>query len=125
MDRLDPMADHCTEMSRHLRPVPSSPPGPIYVVGRTAYVRPGAPYVVAKCADDAVAAVLSLAGLESYRRAEMERDPALAEALAAWERDDVGLHGRERAARTLVTRGDAATSVPRLPHPSLLGKLLP
>lgn len=111
-------------MSRHLRAVPPWPDGPIYVVGRSAHVDPGAAYVVVQCVDDAVAAVLSLAGHESHRRDEMLAHADLADALARWEAGDHGLHGRERAARAAFGR-PAGRAGRRLPHPSALGKLLP
>ena len=115
------MAD---EMARHLHPVPPSPGGPVYVVGRSTYADAGSRYVVAQCVDDAVAAVLSMAGHETYRRDEMAHDPDLVEALAAWEADQDDLHRRELKARAAVTRSDRPASLGLLPHPSLLGKLL-
>jgi hypothetical protein len=122
MDPAFPLTDHGPDMPRHLRPVPS-PSDAVYVVSRSAYVRPGAPFVVSQCLDDAVAAALSLAGLEVYGRGQMEGQASLAEALAAWDAGDHGLHRRERAARRAF--GAPAPSTRRLPHPSLLGKLLP
>jgi hypothetical protein len=109
-------------MPRHLRPVPSSSEA-VYVVGRSAHVRPGTPYVVSQCVDDVLAAVLSLAGHEIYGRGQMEGRASLAEALAAWEAGDHELHQRERAAWSAF--GTPEPSAHRLPHPSLLGKLLP
>jgi hypothetical protein len=121
MDSLAPVGDDVSEMPRHLRPVASSS-GPIYAVGRTTHVRPGTPYVVSQCVDEAVAALLSLGGLETYGREQMERRPSLSDALTAWEAGDDELHRRERAARGAF--GGTPPSLPRLPHPSLLGKLL-
>jgi hypothetical protein len=79
--------------------------------------------VVAQCADEAAAAVLALAGHETFRRELMLAEPALTEALERWEAHDHRAHDRERSA------GAAFGRVPpdgrRSPHPSVLGKLLP
>jgi hypothetical protein len=110
-------------MSRHLQVVREEPQGSAYVVARTHHARPGAPFVLAHCADRAVASVFALAGQEVHSRSEMERDPRLAEALAAWESDDQGLFETERAARA-ATRGSERHETMRAlgRHPSLLGK---
>ena len=110
-------------MAGHLRSVPAGPSGPTYVIGRTRLTDPGSPYVMAQCVDGAIAAVLALAGLETFERERMAEDPGLAEALRRWEAHDHGTHERERSARALVR------SVPsgqrRSAHPSVLAKLLP
>jgi hypothetical protein len=110
-------------MARHLRPVPASPEEPTYVVGRTRHSGWGTPYVVAQCVDEVVAAVIALAGHETYHRDRMLADPSLADALDRWESHDHGVHGGERAARTALGRPAPGSSRP--PHPSVLGKLLP
>ena len=99
-------------MSRHLRLVQESPEEAAYVVGRTRLVRPGTPYVIARCVDRVVASVFALSGHQLRTRAEMLRDPALAEALRAWEADDTSRFHEERRAR-------AASS--RRAHPSSIG----
>jgi hypothetical protein len=110
-------------MPRHLRLAPPLPEGPTYVVGRTTHVAPGTPYVVAQCADEAVAAVLALAGHETFRRELMLVEPALSEALERWEAHDHRAHDRERSAEAAF--GRVPPDVRRSPHPSVLGKLLP
>jgi hypothetical protein len=110
-------------MARHLRPVPAGHTGPTYAVGRTRLAEPGTPYVVAQCVDEAVAAILALAGLESYRRDEMMTELDLSEALRRWESHDPGIHERERRARAVV--GGAPSAQRRSAHPSVLAKLLP
>lgn len=99
MDRFVPQADYSFEMSRHLRPVPDSPDGAAYVVARSQHVRPGTPFVISCCIDRAVAAVFALAGQQVCTRGEMELEPALAEALGAWEANDDSLFRMERRAR--------------------------
>jgi hypothetical protein len=89
------------------------------VVSRSELVRPGSPYVVAQCVDHRVAAVLSLTGHETYRLHEMERDPALARALEAWDAADDELRRLEAAAEAALRGG---TRGPRLPHPSRLAR---
>jgi hypothetical protein len=91
-------------MERHLRALPDTPDGPTYVVGRTKHVRPGTPYVMARCVDRSVAVIFSLAGQQVATRAEMVRDPALASALAAWDVGDDSLFARERKAREAFRR---------------------
>jgi hypothetical protein len=108
-------------MPRRLRLVSPPSAGPTYVVGRTRHAEPGTPYVVALCADEAVAAVLVLAGRETHSRDRMLAEPALAEALERWEAHDHRAHDRERSARVALGPRDARRS----PHPSVLGKLLP
>jgi hypothetical protein len=110
-------------MAGHLRSVPDGPSGPTYVVGRTRLTEPGTPYVVAQCVDEAVAAVLCLAGLEAHPRHRMTADPELVEALRRWEAHDHRIRERERTARAAV--GGAASAQPRSAHPSVLAKLLP
>lgn len=117
------MADDPRRMPRHLRPVPATTEEPTYVVARTQHSGWGRPYVVAQCLDEVVAAVLTLAGHETYRRDRMLADPSLAEALKRWESHDHRIHERERAAR--VALGQAAPAARRAPHPSVIGKLLP
>ena len=84
---------------------------------------PGTPYVVAQCVDAAVAAVLAMAGLETYRRDGMMTQPDLLEALRRWESHDPRIHERERRARAVV--GAAPSGQRRSAHPSVLAKLLP
>lgn len=110
------------QMVRHLRPVSTGLSRPTYVVGRTRLADPGTPYVVAQCVDDAVAAVLALAGLETHPRHRMTEDPALAEALRRWEAHDHRIHERERSARAVV---GGPPGQRRSAHPSVLAKLLP
>ena len=104
MDRFVPMTDHKEEMSRHLRLVQESPEEAAYVIGRTKHVRPGTPYVIARCIDRVVASVFALSGQQVRTRAELERDPALAEALRAWEAEDSSLFREERQARAAYSR---------------------
>jgi hypothetical protein len=96
---------------------------PTYVVGRTRHSGWGTPFVVAQCVDEVVAAVLGLAGHETYRRDRMLADPSLAKALGRWEAHDHRIHERERVARAAL--GHAGPAPRRPPHPSVLGKLLP
>jgi hypothetical protein len=110
-------------MAGHLRSVPADPAGPVYVIGRTRLTEPGTPYVVAQCMDEAVAAVLAMAGLEAHPRERMTEDPELAEALRRWETDDHRAHRRERSARARLS--GTPTGQRRSPHPSVLAKLLP
>ena len=112
--------------ARHLHAVREEPKGPAYVVARSRVARPGAPIILSHCADRAVASVFALAGQEVFSRDEMERDPRLAEALAAWDAGDHRLFELERTARAAF-RPDGhreSESVRALPHPSLLGKKL-
>jgi hypothetical protein len=113
-------------MTRHLQIVREEPQGSAYVVARTQNARPGTPFVLAHCADRAVASIFALAGQEVCSRTEMERDPALAQALAAWEADDHRLFDSERAARSAL-RGPERRETMRMigRHPSQLGKQLP
>jgi hypothetical protein len=110
-------------MSRHLGLVPPLPGGPTYVVGRTRHAEPGTPFVLAQCVDEAVAAVLALAGHETYRRDRMLAEPALTEALERWEANDHRAHDRERTAGAAF--GRIAPNQRRSHHPSVLSKLLP
>lgn len=93
------------------------------MVARTQHSGWGRPYVVAQCLDEVVAAVLALAGHETYRRDRMLADPSLAEALKRWESHDHRIHDRERAARAALAQPPPEARRP--PHPSVLGKLLP
>ena len=104
MDRFVPMDDHKETMSRHLRLVKDSPEEAAYVIGRTRYVRPGTPYVIARCIDRVVASVFALSGQQVRTRAELQRDPGLAEALRAWEAEDTSLFREERQARAAYSR---------------------
>jgi hypothetical protein len=110
------------QMVRHLRPVPTDPSGPTYVVGRTRLTEPGTAFVVAQCVDGAVAAVLALAGLETHPRHRMTEEPDLAEALRRWESHDHRTHERERSARAVV---GGPPGQRRSAHPSVLAKLIP
>jgi hypothetical protein len=123
MDGAVRMADDPSRMTHHLRPVPTPHEEPTYVVGRTRHSGWGTPYVVAQCVDEVVAAVLGLAGHETYRRDRMLADPSLAKALGRWEAHDHRIHERERVARAAL--GHAGPAPRRPPHPSVLGKLLP
>ena len=112
-------------MARHLHAVRDEPKGPAYVVARSRLARPGAPIVLAHCADRAVAAVFALAGQEVFSREEMESDPRLAEALARWDADDQRLFELERTARAAFRPERPRDDTMRaLPHPSILGKKL-
>jgi hypothetical protein len=91
------------------------------VVGRTRHADPGTPFVVAQCVAEAVAAVLALAGHETYSRDRMLAEPGLAAALERWEAQDHRMHERERSARIALGGSEARRSL----HPSVLGKLLP
>lgn len=99
-------------MSRHLRLVQDSPEEAAYVIGRTKYVRPGTPYVIARCIDRVVASVFALSGQQVRTRSELLRDAQLSEALRAWEGDDTTLFREERQARAAYSRKW---------HPSALG----
>jgi hypothetical protein len=122
MDRFVQTTDDRYRMLRHLRLLPPLPEGPTYVVGRTRHATPGTPYVVAQCVDE-VAAVLALAGHETYRRDRMLAEPALTEALERWEAHDHRAHTRERTAGAAFRR--IPSSLRSSPHPSVVGKLLP
>ncbi len=92
-------------MSRHLRLVPDSPEdAAAYVIGRTRHVRPGTPYVIARCIDRVVASVFAMSGQQVRTREQLLRDPSLAEALGAWEADDTSLFHQERQARAAYSR---------------------
>ena len=104
MDRFVPVGHHSREMSGHLRLVPESLEDAAYVIGRTKHVRPGTPYVIARCIDRVVAAVFALSGQQVRTRDQILRDPALAEALRAWEAEDTSLFREERQARAAYGR---------------------
>ena len=110
-------------MTRHLRSVPRPATGPAFVIGRSRYVRPGAPFVLAHCAGPAVAAVFALGGTEVRSRQEMGADASLTAALRAWEAGNHGLFEREQAARATITKQDRRDLMRRLPHPSAVAKL--
>jgi hypothetical protein len=112
-------------MSRHLRIVADSTDEAAYVVGRTIHVRPGDPYVIARCVDRVVAAVFALAGQQVKTRDEMERTPALAEALKAWDAGDDSLFRMERRARSAFGRPDRKDFIREVQwHPSRVSKSL-
>ncbi len=69
-----------------------------YVVVRTVYVRPGAPYVIAECADETVWPAGGYMDTEVVERSAMRAEPAMRAALEAWETGDGDLASRERAA---------------------------
>jgi hypothetical protein len=93
------------------------------VVRRTAYVRPGTPYVVATCIDQTVADACAFPDGESFAREEMEGHPALAEALAAWDCGDDALFRRERSLAERMSRGDRRNLLRSIgAHPSLVGR---
>jgi hypothetical protein len=102
-------------MSRHLRIVPDNTEETAYVIGRTKHVRPGTPYVIARCVDRVVASVFALSGQQLRTREQLLRDDALAEALRAWEAEDTSLFHQERQARTAYSRRS---------HPSSIGNAL-
>ena len=109
-------------MARHLQIVREAPQGPAYVVARSEHARPGTPFVLAHCADRAVAAIFALAGQEVHTRDEMERDPGLASALAAWDGGDTRLFEQERTARSAFRtpeHREVMRSIGR--HPSQFG----
>lgn len=111
-------------MSRHLRSVPDSPDGAAYVVARSQHVRPGTPFVISCCVDRGVAAVFALAGQQVCAREEMEREPALAEALRAWEADDDSLFRLERKARVAFGKGTRGENLREVRwHPSRTGNI--
>jgi hypothetical protein len=122
MDRFVPLVEHLIEMTRHLRPVPDSGDGAAYVIGRSSHVRPGTPYVIARCVDRVVASIFALAGQEVMTRDEMLRDASLKEALEAWEAGDDSVFVKERKARTAFAR-PAQTELAREVrwHPSRTG----
>ena len=126
MDPFVPLDDHSLEMSRHLRPVPVEAPveGPTYLVGRTEYADPGAPYVVALCVDHRMAGTLALAGQEVHQADEMRADPGLAEALRAWDTGDHRVHDTEVSARSAFSRTERSRLFRQVSpqHPSLLAK---
>ena len=124
MDRFVPRNDHSRAMTRHLRPVPDSPEGSAYVVGRSQHVRPGKPFVIAQCVHSGVAAVFALAGQRIFTREEMARDPSLAEALQAWDSGDASLFQAERKARAAFGRTDRKELVRQIRwHPSRTGNI--
>jgi hypothetical protein len=110
-------------MARHLRPVPPAPSGPTFVVRRTDHVRPGTPYVVAACIDRYVAEACAFPDGETYGREEMERHPALAEAVAAWDSGNDSLFLRERGLAERMSRDDRRMVLRSIgAHPSLQGR---
>jgi hypothetical protein len=112
-------------MSRHLRVVADSTDEAAYVVGRSIHVRPGSPYVIARCVDRVVAAVFALAGQQVLTRGEMEGTPALAEALRAWDAGDDSLFRKERKARSAFKSPDRKELVRETRwHPSQISKSL-
>jgi hypothetical protein len=122
MDRFVPKDEHLIEMTRHLRTVPESSEEASYVVARSEHVRPGTPFVIAKCIDPGVAVVFALAGQQAYTREEMSRVPPLAEALAAWESGDDSLFRMERRARAAFGRSDRKEELREIRwHPSRTG----
>jgi hypothetical protein len=92
--------------------VPESTEDAAYVIGRTKHVRPGTPYVIARCIDRVVASVFALSGQQVRTREQLLRDSALTEALRAWEAEDTTLFREERQARAAYSRKW---------HPSSLG----
>lgn len=122
MDRIVPEDEDSSEMTRHLSAVPDTPDGAAYVIACSQHVRPGAPFVIAKCVDRAVAAVFALAGQQVWGRREMERDPSLAEALSAWEAGDDSLFRMERKARAAFGRPERKELLREVRwHPSRMG----
>jgi hypothetical protein len=119
MDRFVPQTDDSSEMTRHLRPVPDSPDEAVYVVGRSQHVRPGSPFVLARCVDRGVAVVFALAGQQVCTRDEMRHDPSLMQALEAWESGDDTLFRMERKARAAFGRQDRKDQPW---HPSRVGR---
>lgn len=111
-------------MTRHLRSVPDPPDRAAYVVAMTQHVQPGTPFVIACCVDIGVAAVFALAGQKVCTRQEMERDPALAEALQAWEAGDQGLFASEKRARAAFGRDDRKEGLREVRwHPSRISSI--
>lgn len=110
-------------MTRHLRPVPDSQDGAAYVVGRSVHVKPGTPYVIARCVDRVVASIFALAGQEVMTRDEMRRDPSLKEALEAWDAGDDSVFRTERKARAAFARPAQKDLVREVRwHPSRVGR---
>jgi hypothetical protein len=108
-------------MAPHLRLVTAAPTGLSFVVARSVHVRPGTPYVLAACVEEAVAEVLALSGHGTYTEEEMRGRQDLAAALAAWEAGDNRIHRSDRAAALSFAR--AATRADALArHPSRLSK---
>jgi hypothetical protein len=100
MDRFVPLRHHSGEMSRHLRVVPEvSEEEAVYVVARSQHVRPGTPFVLARCVDRVVASVFALAGQQVRTHDQMVRDASLQAALKAWDSGDHSLFQQERSAR--------------------------
>jgi hypothetical protein len=116
IDRFVPVRHHSREMNRHLRLVQDSSEEAAYVIGRTKHIRPGTPYVIARCIDRVVASVFALSGQQVRTRAELLLEPPLAEALRAWEADDTSLFREERQARSAYSRRW---------HPSSMGNAQP
>ncbi|MGH2691839.1 MAG: hypothetical protein ACRDHM_04980 [Actinomycetota bacterium] len=111
-------------MTRHLRPVPDSPDEAVYVVARSQHVRPGIPFVLARCVDRGVAVVFALGGQQVRTRDEMLHDPSFTRALEAWEAGDDSLFRMERKARAAFgreTRKELAREVRW--HPSRTGNV--
>jgi hypothetical protein len=124
MDRFVPWAEDSYEMTRHLRPVPDSPDGAAYVVGRSIHVKPGSPYVMARCVDRVVASIFALAGQEVMTRDEMRRDPSLKEALEAWDASDDSVFQMERKARAAFAPPAGTDPVREVRwHPSRVGRV--
>lgn len=119
------MTEHLREMTRHLRAVPDQPDAAAYVVGRSVHVRPGTPYVIARCVDRVVASIFALAGQEVLTRDQMMRDPSLDEALAAWDVSDDSVFRSERNARAAFARGSGSEPREVRWHPSRTGNVAP
>lgn len=97
-----------------------------YVVARTRLVVPGRPYIVAECAAGAAASAPE--GLEMVDRSGMLGEPALREALEAWEARDDGLMRRDEEATERLRRAirpvTASERAARAAHPSTIAKRL-
>lgn len=126
MDRFVRIAEHLMEMTRHLRAVPDQADAAAYVLGRSAHVKPGTPYVIARCVDRVVASIFALAGQQVVTRGEMLEDPRLKEALEAWEAGDASVFHAERKARAAYRRPEGLTDPREVRwHPSRTGNVAP
>ena len=69
-----------------------------YVVVRTSYTAPGAPYVIAECIDADTWPDDGFADVAIHTAAEMAEEPSLQQALRAWQARDTSVARAEREA---------------------------
>lgn len=92
-----------------------------YVVVRTSYADPGAPYVVAECIDADTWPDDGFADMAIHTASEMGQDPSLQSALRAWQGRDtsVARAEREAAEQAFVGERRAIDRTLDMPRPRL------